>query len=270
MRFLDQLQMYILHVFWEQRTYRTAVVLGGITTAISLLQFALLGVFIQQGNSFPGIADYGGNVLGFLISGSIFTGFVTICLSGFSGYIKSEQQAGTLESVASHPTPLTRTMWFSAIIGLIGTVAGSTLMIVLFSFVFDIPFSINLPGLVLVLLALVAALGGFGLAGCGVLLVTKKGDPITWVFVTATTLLSGVMYPVSILPGWVQAISNALPTTSALHGLRMSVLQEAGISSIAPTVGVLAMWAAASIPLGIIVFRMGLRRSRSEGTMAEH
>jgi ABC-2 type transport system permease protein len=44
-------------------------------------------------------------------------------------------------------------------------------------------------------------------------------------------LLSGVIFPVSSEPGWLQAVSNVLPLTYAVDGLRNMMLKGAGIGS---------------------------------------
>ena len=270
MSFLRQFCSYIGRLYWEQSSYKTAMTLGLVTAAISLLQFLLLADFIRRGNQFPGIAEYGGDLIGFFLSGSVFTGFVTVCLGGFSHYLQSEQQTGTLESVVVAPTTLTRTMSFAGVAGLLGTTAGSTLMIVVFGSLFRVRFDVGLGATVAVLGSLVVTLSGFGLAGTGVLLVTKRGDPITWLFTTATTLLSGVLYPVSILPGWLQEVSAWLPTTIALHGLRLAILDHADLDQVIPVITRLLAWMCVVLPLGIAVFRTGLHRASRTGTIADY
>ncbi|WP_367618400.1 ABC transporter permease [Luteococcus sp.] len=267
---LRQWGAFIKRSYREQVSYRLAVVLAMVTTAVSLLQFVFMGKFIQSGNSFPGIASYGGDILAYLVSGSVFTGFVTVCISSFSSYLTSEQRIGTIESVASSPTALTRTMLYAAVTGLLGTILGSLLMLLVFGLGFGIQFHVNVPGLLMILLSLVLALFGFGLAGCGILLVTKKGDPVTWVFSTATTLLSGVMFPAAILPGWLQGASNFIPTTVALKGVRLAMLTSAAPMELWGPVKELAVWAMFSLPIGMVIFRRGLAKARRFGTLADY
>lgn len=269
MTMVRQFGLYILRTYWENRTYKTAVALGAVSSLIGLFQFILLGRFLQDGNSFAGIADYGGDIIGFLLSGSVFTGFVAVSLSCFSGYLQGEQQMGTLESLAVAPVPLPRLMVFPGLAGVIGVTVSSVLMIVGFGWVFDLQFRVNVLSLVLVLALLVTTLGSLGLAGCGVLLVTKRGDPVTWTVTTLTTLLAGVLYPVSMLPGWLQVVSGFLPTTQALDGLRLAMLQAAPVESLLPVLVTLAAWSVAVLPFGVILLRRGLSRARAEGSLGE-
>jgi ABC-2 type transport system permease protein len=265
-----QFGMHLLRIYWEKRTYRTALVLGAVSSVVALVQFLLMGRFLQEGNSFDGIQSYGGDIVSFLLTGSIFTGFVVVGLGAFSGYLQEEQATGTLESVLVMPVPVTRLMLYSGFAALIGTVLGSLLMVALFGLVFDVPFSPDVPGVVAVLGLLVLVTGGLGLSGCGILLVTKKGDPVTWTVTTVMTLLSGVMYPVSMFPEWLQAVSRALPTTMALDGMRLALTRAATPVELLPALGGLTLWAAITLPVGLWSLQAGLSVARRRGTLGEY
>lgn len=139
----------------------------------------------------------------------------------------------------------------------------------LYDKLFDVPLSVNLLGAVAVLLGLIFSLTGFGLASAGILLVSKEGEPLTWFLMTLTGLISGVLYPVSILPGWVQQLSWALPTTQALHGLRLACSRGAGPASLQDCMTILALWGSITLPAGLLVLRWGLAKARRQGSLGE-
>ena len=62
-------------------------------------------------------------------------------------------------------------------------------------------------------------------------------------------LLSGVIVPVASEPGWLQVVSNVLPLTYAVNGLRSVMLEGAGLGSgnVQPDVGVLAAFCVVTI-----------------------
>lgn len=266
---LEQLRMVLVRSVWERRTYRTAMLLGVVTAVIGCLQFAIMGKFLQAGNSFPGLQAYGGDILSFLLTGSIFTGFVNISLGTFSRFVQNEQRSGTLESLVVSNVSLLRLMIYHGVVGMVGTVLSSAVMLVAFGFVFHVPFDIDVWASALVLVVLVLTMGSLGLAGCGVLLVTKRGDPITWVLTTLTVLMSGVLYPTSVLPPWMSATAQWLPTTRALDAMRLTLGSHGGISAVAPDLLVLAVWCLVAMPVGVWTFRTGLRRARRAGSLAE-
>jgi ABC-2 type transport system permease protein len=117
------------------------------------------------------------------------------------------------------------------------------------------------------LAALLFALLGFGLASTGIVLVSKRGDPITWVLTTLTGLISGVLYPVAMLPDWIQKVSYALPTTQALAALRLALLQHAGIAELAAPLSALLLWGCISLPAGLLILRWGSVRRVRRGVL---
>ncbi|WP_067892870.1 ABC transporter permease [Nocardia vaccinii] len=265
-----QYGVYLLRLYWERRTYRTAMVLGGVTSVVGLAQFAFMGTFLQRGNTFPEITRYGGNIVSYFLSGTVFTGFVAVALHGFSRYVQEEQMTGTLESVADSPPGITRMMIFSAFTGCAATAIGSFAMMGLFEVLLGFHLDVNVGGVIVSLLLTLIALGGFGMAGCGTVLVTKRGDPVTWFVVTTMTLLSGVLYPVDALPGWMRAVAHFLPTTTALDLLRAALLGGASIRSVLAAALPLTLWACLSVPAGALLLRWGLHTSRRRGSLGQY
>jgi ABC-2 type transport system permease protein len=65
-----------------------------------------------------------------------------------------------------------------------------------------------------------------GLAVCGLVLRYGLGaESLAWVAVFAFAPLSGVYYPISILPGWLQPAAWALPSAHVFEGMRAVMLE---------------------------------------------
>lgn len=265
----QKIQLFMLKNLWTGLSYKLALVLGIMSGVIGLLQFALLGIFLQQGNTFPGIVQYGGNILTVLITGSVFTSFVGVALSSFSSFVQSEQKMGTLEHLLVSRTPLVHLMVYAGVTNFTGTVVSAGVVLVILVLLFGVPLDVNLWGVTASLVLLIFALLGMGLASAGILLVSKRGDPITWAFTTITGLISGVLYPVSILPIWLQTLSWTLPTTQALHALRLSLTAAAGPDALTAPLSALLLWGAISLPLGVLVLYWGLAKARRQGSLGE-
>ncbi|MGH7366904.1 MAG: ABC transporter permease, partial [Candidatus Rokuibacteriota bacterium] len=61
-----------------------------------------------------------------------------------------------------------------------------------------------------------------GLLVCAlVLLFGTRAETSAWAAVNFFVMLSGIYYPISVLPGWVQVISAAIPLTYFLDGVRV-------------------------------------------------
>ena len=81
-------------------------------------------------------------------------------------------------------------------------------------------------GSALVPFLLVLFLTGIALGIAGAAIVLRLGPASEWLIWPIPTLVSpfaGVFYPVSVLPGWMQAISRILPPSYVFEGLRAVV-----------------------------------------------
>ena len=93
----------------------------------------------------------------------------------------------------------------------------------------------------------------------------EKGTQLGFVAQGLMLVVSGVYYPVSVLPEWMQWISKISPATYALRGCRASILTGAGLSW--GNVWPLLVIGAFSIPIGLVVFKSGERYAKKRGKL---
>ncbi len=267
--------MYKLYLFFMRYmvtliSYKTGLVLLVLGTFVGLLQFVFMGRFLEDGNSFPALTQYGGNLLSYLIIGTAFTSFVGVALNSFQKTLRSEQQMGTLEFLLMSNTRLEYILICAGLTGFLQAVINVSLLFAMVTLVFSIPMGINLIAAMPIVLLTITSLSGIGLMSAGVIIVTKVGDPITWAFTSLAGFLSGVLFPVEYLPPSLQIVSAILPTTHALHALRMSLIQNASISAVWPEIQILFVMSLITVPLGLIAVRLGFNRSRRVGSLAQY
>lgn len=61
----------IIRTSRERLTYRTQVILGMLTGLVGLAQFGIMGFYIKTGSTPPGLERYGGDIIPFMIVGSL-------------------------------------------------------------------------------------------------------------------------------------------------------------------------------------------------------
>lgn len=127
----------------------------------------------------------------------------------------------------------------------------------------------QLPAALGVLLLTMAAHSGVGLMAASFAVAFKQSEPLTAAFLSASLLLGGVMYPISVLPGWLQAISPLLPMTHALELLRALLIADAEPSELAGHLVALAGFAVL-LPLGLFVVQRSVERARRTGSLGQH
>jgi ABC-2 type transport system permease protein len=93
----------------------------------------------------------------------------------------------------------------------------------------------------------------------------EKGAQLGFVAQGLMLVVSGVYYPVEVMPQWMQWISTISPATYALEGIRDAVLDGQGVQAhdLMPLLGIGAI----SIPLGLAVFKAGERYAKRTGKL---
>jgi ABC-2 type transport system permease protein len=95
----------------------------------------------------------------------------------------------------------------------------------------------------------------------------EKGAQLGFIAQGFLLVVSGVYYPVEVMPGWMQALSTISPATYALHGIRAAVLDGAGLGAVWGDLWPLLVLGALSIPTGLAVFRAGERYAKRHGKL---
>jgi ABC-2 type transport system permease protein len=93
----------------------------------------------------------------------------------------------------------------------------------------------------------------------------EKGAQLGFVAQGMMLAVSGVYYPVSVMPGWMQAIAKISPATYALRGDRASIVSGAGLAW--ADVWPLLIIAVIAIPLGLVIFKRGERYAKKHGKL---
>jgi ABC-2 type transport system permease protein len=80
-------------------------------------------------------------------------------------------------------------------------------------------------------------------------------------------VVSGVYYPVSVLPEFMQWIAKVSPATYALRGERAAILDGATVGSVWGDIWPMLIIGVISVPLGIWVFRRGELHAKKHGKL---
>jgi ABC-2 type transport system permease protein len=95
----------------------------------------------------------------------------------------------------------------------------------------------------------------------------EKGTQLGWIAQGTLLVVSGVYYPVSVLPEWMQWLATISPATYALEGAREAILDGKGMSAMWDEIWPLLIIGAVSIPLGLFIFSRGERYAKKHGKL---
>ncbi len=247
-------------------SYKTQLSLGVASTALSMLVLLFVGrVVACAGSGFD--ERYGMSYTTFALVGVVVHGAASVGLGAFRSSIRREQFQGTLEQLLACRGSCAALVAMSGAGDVLGSCAGGAVLVVVCSRLAGLSIGVS-TSLVAAVSLYVVTMCGLGLASAGVVLVSKEGEPVSWVFGTLSSLAGGVYFPVDLLPSWLGPVSRALPTTHVLSVVRASISHDAE-SPRAPML-FLAAAAVVAAACGALVLRWGLARARRLGTLGEY
>jgi ABC-2 type transport system permease protein len=192
----------------------------------------------------------------YLLVGTIAWRFLGIIFENIGEVIAWERWEGTIEYTFMSPVPR-----FTHLIGMCGATlvrATAFSIAILAAVTLFVPVDLsNANVLSAVVLLAVGALAfvGLGIASASFpLLWTEKGLQMAYIVQAVVLLVSGVYYPTTVLPAWMQALSTISPATYVIEGMRMALLDGADLVTLWPKVWPALVVGVFSVPLGLRLF----------------
>jgi len=223
-------------------------------------------VFIAR--AVPGITPAEENTLATgLLVGAVIWAFLGIIFEFVTETVAWERWEGTIEY--TFMAPISRTMHLfgmGAFAVLYGLIRATILFFVVAAFI-----GIHMPDANFAAALGLLAIASFSFLGIGMmtsvlpLISPEKGAQLGFVAQGMMLVVSGVYYPVSVMPGWMQAIAKISPATYALRGCRASIVDGASLAWV--NVWPLLLIAVVAIPLGIAIFSVGERYAKKHGKL---
>jgi ABC-2 type transport system permease protein len=243
---------------------------------LAYLAYTLVSV-LSIGYLAAGLSEVGGRVSPgelrqaqlYLLIGSLLWGYLAMVFLEIGYAIVYERWEGTIEYTFMAPirrlTHLAGICGFAVLYGLLRT----AVVLVAAQLLFHLDLShADLTAAASVLVASTPAVIGIGiLASVLALLSVEKGAQMMMVVESIILLISGVYYPVEVLPGPLQLLGRASPLTYALSGIRESLLHGRGLRDQLGTLALLLAMGALLVPLGLLTFAWAERRAKRLGLL---
>jgi ABC-2 type transport system permease protein len=226
-------------------------------------------VFIAEGIEATGGQIDVGQVTTILLVGAVVWAYLGIIFEILTETVAWERWEGTIEY--TFMAPLSRPIHLFGM-GLFAIVYGIIRAILLFGVV-ALFFDVNVAGanflaaLVILLIASIPFIGIGMMTAVLPLISPEKGTQLGFIAQGILLVVSGVYYPVSVLPEWMQWLSTISPATYALDGMRDAILEGDGLAMMWDEIWPLIVIGFVSIPLGLEVFRRGERYAKQHGKL---
>lgn len=207
----------------------------------------------------------------YLLIGTAVWSYLSVTFEGVTDMITIERWEGTIEHTFMAPisrfTHLIGSCWYAVVHGLLFTFL--QLIVVALFFHLDLSHANYLTAVFMLLVGSISFIG-FGIAAAVLpLLFTERGSQMSYIVRAILLLVSGVYYPIAVLPEWMQPLARISPATYVLNGLRAGLLENKAIWSpeIWSYTWPLIITGIVSIPLGVFIFRIAERYAKRAGKL---
>lgn len=205
----------------------------------------------------------------YLLIGALLWGYLSLVFMEAAYAIAWERWEGTIEY--TFMAPIRRVTHLMGIcLFAIGYGLARTFVVLLVAMaMFHLDFShADIPAALAVLAASTVPLIGLSILTAVLpLLSPQKGEQMSIALQGFLLLVSGVYYPLTVLPVPMQLAGAASPLTYALSGIRSSLLDGAGLRQELPVIGILLAMGAVMIPASILVFGWAENRAKRLGLL---
>ncbi|MBI3327207.1 MAG: ABC transporter permease [Nitrospinae bacterium] len=206
----------------------------------------------------------------FVLVGMATNGAMFIAFTGLSRSLQLQQPAGLLKPLLMSQSRPEAVLLLSSLYPLVRA-AVDLVVYLLVGWVFgglSLAQANGLGAAVIACLAIVA-FGSLGLCAAAFTVLLKYGNPLLWMIGSSSWLLSGVLYPPALLPRPLRWAAELFPLTHAIQGMRAALLAGASLGELLRPIVLLTAFSTIMVPLGVMAFELGLRRTRVRGTLAE-
>jgi ABC-2 type transport system permease protein len=202
-----------------------------------------------------------------LVVGALLWNFLSTLYNEIAMSIAYERWEGTLEYTFMAPVSRLIHLCGISLFSLLNTIVHTSIVLVGLLLLTDISLSgANLFGVLVVLAVSTIAFVGLGLMAAVLPVMSpERGAEATHIFQGSLLLVSGVYYPIEVLPRWLQPFSAISPATYTLSACRKLIgignsastpghLVGAPLSAVTHELAVLALMGLLLMPLGLWVF----------------
>ncbi len=252
-------------------SYKLQFVFQFLQVFFSIAVIYFIGRLLGQAGNSSVLKNYGGDYFSFALVGLAINSYLRAGLVTITNDIRQIMNQGTLEAMCATPTGynwllLCSSLW-QFVFESIRVVCYFVVAILIFGMKLD---NANWPAAFLTMALTAPIFLMLGMISCSILVVVKKGDPVNWVFSSLGALLAGTMFPVSVLPDWMQKIAFCLPLTHSLEAARRSLLAGADISQISANLWSLVVFIVILTPVTITINNLCMKNAKKNGAFSTH
>jgi len=245
---------FLVRRYWG---WEIAFLIYNVTSSLSVM-------YIGKAQQMPGQ-----DLILYLGIGTLVWSYLRSVFANISEMISWERWEGTIEYTMMAPVSRLTHMLGVSLFSVLYGIARTAVLLLTLAVFFDVSLAnANLGGALVVIL-----FGSLSFIGVGImaavlpLLFTERGEEMTFIISSVLLLVSGVYYPISVLPGWMQGLARVSPATYVLEGMRATVLDGRSTAELGQYLLPMGVIGLLTIPLGLTIFTAVERYAKRTGRL---
>jgi ABC-2 type transport system permease protein len=205
----------------------------------------------------------------YLVIGTLVWRYLSSIFYWITEVISIERWEGTIEYTLMAPIRRLTHMAGQTLFAVFYSMLFTGVILIVTVAMFNIDMSrANLLGGTVMLLAGSLSFIGVGIMGSVLpLLFPERGAQMTHVIIALLLLVSGVYYPVDVLPNLLQQIAIVSPATYVLDGTRLALLEGTSTLKLWPNIWPTLIMGLIAVPFGLWVFGLAERYAKQTGKL---
>jgi ABC-2 type transport system permease protein len=201
--------------------------------------------------------------------GTLVWSYLNSVFNNMAEMIAWERWEGTIEYTMMAPISRLTHMFGQSIFAIIYGIFRSAFLLVVLAIFFDINLAgANFGGAALTIVIGSLSFVGFGIMGAVLpLLFPEKGEQMTFIISSILLLVSGVYYPIDVMPGWMQMLAKISPATYVLEAMRSAILDGKSTMDLLPQMVPMLLIGLVTVPLGMAIFSYFERYAKRTGKL---
>jgi ABC-2 type transport system permease protein len=216
---------HFFRLTWQQMKIQFQVRLFNLLSVglyiIQPVGFSAIAMILSRiaGNDKPDLVYtvIGGGMLG-MWSGLVFSSLYDI---------RADRREGTLEMIVASPTSLATVeairTFTNVLVGLVSMLAAFLAATLIFDYPLDV---VNIPGAILSVIMILIGMWSIGVFLANFTVWSRLSGSYVEFLEVPVAILCGFMFPIRILPDWMQAISAFIPIRWALESLDAALIGQ--------------------------------------------
>ncbi|HUT30591.1 MAG TPA: ABC transporter permease [Sedimentisphaerales bacterium] len=252
-------------------SYRLQFAFQFLQIFFSVAVIYFIGKMLADAGKSSLLEEYRTDYFSFALVGLAINSYLRGGMEGITNEVRQTMNQGVLEALCAPPINYAWLLMCSSL----WQFAFETMRVIFYFLIAMVVFGMRLQGAnwigAIVSLILTASIFlMLGIMSCSILVLVKRGDPVYWVFSRATSLLAGIMFPISVFPYWLRLVAFCFPLTHSLEAMRQCLFAGATVSQVSRSIWALVGFLVVLTPLTVLVNNLCMRKAKRSGAFTTH